>query len=227
MKTELPIFISLLFGATTIISVIWFYLAAKSKAFLPIIISWSVLISLIALSGFFLYTESMPPRFTLAVVPTFLMMLYLFFSERGQRFINGIDLKTLTFFNTIRIPVEIVLALLYHYGLISIFQTFEGINFDILSGITAPIVAYLFFIRKSISKNILLGWNIICLLLVLNVVITSILAAPTPFQQIAFDQPNIGILYFPFILLPAVVVPLVIFGHLVSISRLMKSSYSV
>ncbi|HLL95226.1 MAG TPA: hypothetical protein VK404_09645, partial [Spirosoma sp.] len=39
------------------------------------------------------------------------------------------------------------------------------------------------------------------------------LAAPTPFQQIAFEQPNIGILYFPFVWLPSVVVPLVLMAH--------------
>ena len=56
--------------------------------------------------------------------------------------------------------------------------------------------------------------NILCLFLLLNVVITAFFAFPTPFQKLAFDQPNIAILYFPFNLLPTVIVPMVLFGHL-------------
>ena len=41
-------------------------------------------------------------------------------------------------------------------------------------------------------------------------------------QQFAFSQPNIAILYFPFSLLPACVVPLVALAHLVAIRRLLR-----
>jgi len=61
---------------------------------------------------------------------------------------------------------------------------------------------------------------VMCLLLLLNVVITAIFAIPSPVQKIAFDQPNIAVLYFPFNLLPTIVVPLVLFAHCVAIKRL-------
>ncbi|MDZ7899625.1 MAG: hypothetical protein U5N85_16590 [Arcicella sp.] len=70
------------------------------------------------------------------------------------------------------------------------------------------------------SKKTLLAWNVICLILLLNIVINAAPSAPLPIQQFAFDQPNIAILYFPFNLLPSVVVPLVLFSHLVAIRRL-------
>jgi hypothetical protein len=77
-------------------------------------------------------------------------------------------------------------------------MTFEGTNFDLFSGITAPIVAYLAYRTTKENKKLLLWWNIICLLLLLNVVITAVFAFPSPFQKLAFDQPNIAVLYFPF-----------------------------
>tara|TARA_R110002096_G_scaffold209585_1_gene396758 strand:- start:1620 stop:1829 length:210 start_codon:yes stop_codon:yes gene_type:complete len=46
------------------------------------------------------------------------------------------------------------------------------------------------------------------------------LSAQTPFQQLAFDQPNIGVTYFPFVWIPAVIVPIILFSHLVSIRQL-------
>jgi hypothetical protein len=65
-------------------------------------------------------------------------------------------------------------------------------------------------------------WNFICLGLLLNIVINAILAAPFPFQQFAFDQPNRGVLYFPFIWLPGFIVPAVLLSHLVNIRQLLS-----
>jgi hypothetical protein len=101
-------------------------------------------------------------------------------------------------------------------------MTFEGRDFDIVSGITAPVIYYFVFVKKTLSKKILLAWNFICLALLLNIVLNAVLSVPTAFQQFAFDQPNIAILYFPFNLLPAVVVPLVLLSHLVAIRKLLN-----
>ncbi|MFY7909091.1 MAG: hypothetical protein ACOVO2_06045, partial [Emticicia sp.] len=78
------------------------------------------------------------------------------------------------------------------------------------------------FVKKTLSHKILLSWNIMCLLLLINIVFNALLASPVPFQQFAFEQPNIAILYFPYNLLPSMVVPLVLFSHLVAIRRLLK-----
>jgi hypothetical protein len=40
----------------------------------------------------------------------------------------------------------------------------------------------------------------------------------------AFDQPNIAILYFPFVWLPSVVVPGVLLAHLVSLRKLFQKA---
>jgi len=221
---NLPTFISILFGLTALGTIIWFYFATKSKTFLAIAIGWTILQSILGLTGIYQDTEMIPPRLMLfGIFPTLVLIAATFLTAKGKSFIDKIDLKTLTYFHSIRIPVEIVLSLLFHYGVMSVYMTFEGTNFDLFSGITAPIVAYLAF-RTTTNKRLLLGWNILCLLLLLNVVITAIFAFPSPFQKLAFDQPNIAVLYFPFNLLPAVVVPTVLFGHLVAIRQLTKNN---
>ena len=102
-------------------------------------------------------------------------------------------------------------------------MTFEGYNYDILSGITAPIIYYLAFVKKRIGKRGLLIWNIACLGLLLNILTIAVLSAQTPLQQLAFDQPNIGVTYFPFVWLPTVIVPIVLYAHLASIRQLLYS----
>lgn len=100
-------------------------------------------------------------------------------------------------------------------------MTYGGSNFDIIAGITAPIIFFLYYKRKSISKSVLLIWNIMMLILLFNVIITAVLSAPIPFQQLAFDQPNVGVMYFPFIWLPGTIVPLVMLSHFANIRYLL------
>src|SRR4030095_6487987 len=99
-------------------------------------------------------------------------------------------------------------------------MTFSGRNFDVLSWLTAVFVYYFAFEKRRLGYKAMLVWNVACLLLLLNIVINAILAAPFTFQKFAFEQPNIAVLYFPFTWLPACVVPLVLFAHLAAIRKL-------
>ncbi len=148
-------------------------------------------------------------------------MIVCFNTAKGKAMLDHLDIKTLTLFSVIRIPVEIVLFFLFEHQTIPQLMTFEGRNFDILSGLSAPIIYYVCFMRQKINKNILLIWNIACLALLLNIVINAILSIPSSFQLFAFDQPNIAIAYFPFVLLPAYLVPLVLLSHLASIRQIL------
>jgi hypothetical protein len=218
---NLPSYISILFGFTTILTAWLFYKAAgNSKPVLLIILIWLAVQALIAGSGFYTVTDTLPPRFLLLVLPPLLVIAGLFMSPKGRKFIDGLDLKSLTILHTIRIPVELVLFFLFTYKAVPELMTFEGRNFDILSGITALVIFYFAFIRKQLSLKIILIWNVICLGLLVNIVGNAILSAPFPFQQFAFDQPNIAVLYFPFIWLPCCVVPLVLLSHLAAIRQL-------
>jgi hypothetical protein len=100
-------------------------------------------------------------------------------------------------------------------------MTFEGRNFDIIIGLTAPLMAYLYY-KKIIGEKLLLVWNIIGLLFILFIFINGMLSAELPFQIFAFDQPNVAVEYFPFVLLPALIVPMVIWTHMTDIFLLRK-----
>jgi hypothetical protein len=100
-------------------------------------------------------------------------------------------------------------------------MTFTGRNFDILAGLSAPIVAYFVFTKKLWTTKVILVWNFISLGLLINIVINALLSAPSPFQQFAFNQPNIAILYFPFSWLPTFIVPVVLFCQIASIRQLL------
>ncbi|MBC7486965.1 MAG: hypothetical protein H7282_09470 [Cytophagaceae bacterium] len=220
---HLPLFTGIFFGLTTCTTVLFFYRATHySKTVLSVLVIWLAIQAVIALTGFYTVTDVMPPRFPLLIAPALLFILLLFVTRRGGLFLDQLDLQTLTILHIVRIPVELILYWLFLFRVIPEVMTFEGLNLDILSGLTDPLVFYFTFIKKRLSPKILLIWNIICLGLLFNIVAYAVLSAPTPFQQLSFDQPNIAVLYFPFIWLPCCVVPLVLLSHLASIRLLLK-----
>ena len=222
--TNLPAYIAIVFALTTLLTVFIFYKATKkSSATLIVLGVWLILQSLIGLSGFYTTTDTVPPRFLLLIGPPLLFIITLFLTNRGKAYLDSLDLKTLTLLHVIRVPVEMVLLWLSIHKMIPELMTFEGRNFDILSGLTSPFIYYLGFVKKELNNRVILAWNFICLGLLINIVANAILSVATPFQKFAFDQPNIGILYFPFNALPACVVPLVLLAHLVAIRQLLAS----
>lgn len=212
------------FGLTLIATIYFFYKATpKSNGFLILIGTWLVVQSVIGISGFYTVTNTSPPRFQLLLLPPLIFTIVQFSTKRGRLFIDSLNLRVLTIIHIVRIPVEIVLYWLLAAKAVPELMTFEGRNFDIISGVTAPLIYYFGFVKNQLPKSILIVWNILCGGLLLNIIITGMLSAPTPFQQFGFEQPNIAVLHFPFMFLPACIVPLVLFSHLSSIRLLVIS----
>jgi hypothetical protein len=234
MIENLPSYISTIFGLTTLatlfqFSLVLFYSKAeetRSKITNIIVCITIWLLVQMIISYKYFYSEntlSFPPRFVLLVLPALVTILLLFITKSGRRFIDSLPLLNLTYLHIVRIPVELVLYWLFLNKKVPELMTFAGRNFDIFSGITAPLVAFFGIKKNFFGKKILLAWNIICLALLLNIVVNAVLSAPFVFQKFAFDQPNVAVLYYPFTWLPCFIVPVVLFCHLASIRILLNS----
>ena len=189
-----------------------------------IIATWMIIQSVIASTGFFSVINTFPPRLIMLIALPLIGIAIMFFTPKGRSFIERFDVKRLTFLHTIRIAIEVVLFWLFLNKTMPRLMTFEGRNFDLLSGLSAPLVYYFGFVKRRLTTKQMLAWNFICLAILLFTVSNAILSAPTPFQKFAFEQPTVAVLYFPFVWLPGIVVPLVIFSHLITIRALMKAA---
>lgn len=234
MIENLPTYIPLTFGLTTVATLFLFVWTIKNsnseltrKKAMPIFIGLTIWLTIQAIltlkntynSG----TTTFPPKIILTgILPTILTIILLFATYRGRQFIDSLPLKNLTYLNIVRIPVEIILFWLFLNKAIPELMTFEGRNFDILAGVSAPIIAYFELTKTKLNKKTILIWNFICLGLLVNIVVNALFSAPSPIQKFAFDQPNIAILNFPFSWLPTFIVPIVLFGHLTSIRQLLN-----
>lgn len=231
MIENLPGYISVTFIITAFLTVGFFLYAVRhtvfhtlsAKIFSFLLAFWMIFQAVMSLGGFYLQTDAIPPRLlAFGVFPAFLTVI-LYFVFARQNFIDKLSLKILTLLHVIRIPVEVVLFWLFEQKLIPQLMTFEGRNLDILSGLTAPIVYFLAFRGGKTNRPLLIVWNLLALGLLVNIVTHAILSFPFPFQQMAFDQPNRAVLYFPYVWLPTIIVPLVLFSHLIALRQLFKT----
>ena len=189
-----------------------------------VLVTWIIIQNLLSLSGFYLASFALPPRALLILLPPILAMIIFFVFFSRSSYFQSVSLKTLTHIQLFRLPLEVfVLSSLALAGYVPDIMTYYGRNFDVIVGITAPIMAYFYFNKQALSWKALLVWNIVSLLLLFNVTSHAVLAMPYPdIQVFAFEQPNIGVFYFPYIWLPALLVQVAYFCQIASIIKLIR-----
>ncbi|MEQ1643605.1 MAG: hypothetical protein ABL959_09205, partial [Pyrinomonadaceae bacterium] len=215
-----PGYVSIVFILTTFASVAFLLQTAKyvglntlpSRILVFLLPLWIISQTILSVGGFYQRTDSLPPR--LAVFGAFpaLLLIATFFIFFRKSFVEKLPLGLMTMLHAVRIPVELVLYWLFVAGALPQVMTFEGRNVDIVSGILAPIIALVAFRGGRTNKWLLIGYNLLGLGLLINIVTIAILSAPFPFQSMSFDQPNRAVLFFPYIWLPTIVVPIVLFS---------------
>jgi hypothetical protein len=184
---------------------------------------WAIVTGIMARKDFFLDSTSVPPiLFLYGILPALLLIITYFIFFRAS-FIQRLSLQKLTLLHIARIPVEFTLLWLFMYGQVPQVMTFEGRNFDILSGILAPAVYLIAFRSPTPKRWLLIAYNVIGLVSLANIVTIAIMALPSPMQSIAFDQPNRAVRFFPYIWLPTIIVPIVLFCHLAALWKLAKT----
>jgi hypothetical protein len=231
---QIPPIISSLFGLLTLAVLMLFYRVVKnsnvskirsqaSPIFIGLAI-WTVLQGVLAYTNVYNSDlQTLPPKIALfGILPAFFTIVGLFLTPKSRAFIDSLPLKNLTWLHIVRVPVEFGLYFLAAQKMLPELLTFEGRNFDIFAGLTAPFVAYFGVTKGKMSRRALLIWNLLCLGLLLNIVFHAFLSVPSPLQKFGFDQPNLAVLNFPVSWLPTIIVPLVLFSHLAALRQLLK-----
>jgi len=227
---EIPPYINLVFVATTIATFGFMAYSVKTSfgkeksnfpiAYIVLIVTWLSLTVLLAKDLFFYDLDFMPPKIFLFVAFFLLISLIPFFTNQGRKMLKNMPITSLTYLHIIRVPVEIVLWWLFLEGKVPEDMTFEGVNYDILSGITAPFAALFLVGGKTKFRIGAIIWNFVALGLLFNVVIRAIMATPFFYNPTLFETPNVAVLFAPFVWLPTFIVPLVLVAHLISLYQL-------
>lgn len=194
----------------------FYYGTGKNRSIQIPLTIWVIVIAISSYLGFWENTTSFPPRMILLFLSIIGLVVFLF----RQIEVTDIQEGWLTSIHILRIPVELTLLELFLAGQLPEIMTFQGWNYDIVLGITAIPLLVMRWFKVQLSPTLLRYWNIFGIVLLAIIVTIAILSAPTPLQQLAFEQPNRAVTQFPYTFLPAVVVPLVFLSHLLTLKRL-------
>ncbi len=156
--------------------------------------------------------NTVPPRLMMLVAVMTLITIWVAFSKVGDLLLT-LGPVALIGFQVFRVPVELFLHKMYTLGVIPVQMTYAGLNYDIVAGLTAPVIAWLFW-KKRIGRTGVLIWNIVCLALLLNIVTIAVLSAPVPFRVFMNEPANTFVTHFPYVWLPTLLVQAALFGHL-------------
>ena len=184
---------------------------------LTILIAWVAYTGALGYSGALASADA--PRIALILVPTLVGVLLLAISDAGRTLALSIPLSLLIGAQTFRVIVELFIHQLWSVGLMPRMLTYEGANFDILAGLSAPVVAWL-VARGRLSSRLALAWNVLGLVLLANIVGRAILTTPA-LQVLVTEVPNRAVGTFPFTFIPGVMAPLALALHVLAIRALL------
>lgn len=182
---------------------------------------WMALTAALASSGLLGDFERRPPPLVILVAATFGIATVIAFSGFGTRLMRGLPLAWLVGFQGFRFPLELVMHRAAEEGVMPIQMSYSGQNFDIVSGVTAIVVAWSLSLGYA-GKRTLWLWNILGSVLLVNILVVAILSLPT-FAAWGPNQLNLWITHPPFVWLPTVLVPLALIGHLLLWRTLLRA----
>lgn len=171
---------------------------------------------------------TVPPTMGVVIVLSLAIALRIGLSGAGRTIAAGVPLAVLVGVQGFRFPLELLLHRAYSEGLMPVQMSYSGRNFDIVTGITAIVLAAaLWLAPQRVSPKLVLAWNVLGLGLLLNVLTIAVLSMPTPLRVFMNEPSNAWIAQPPFVWLPAVLVVAALAGHVVIFRHLKSASRSV
>lgn len=184
---------------------------------------WLSLAIVLATQGFFRTGPEAPaPRIAYALIPFILGYGVLFVSPTFRRLVAEIPPQWIIGLQANRLLGGLFLVA-YAQGqlpLPALMAIPAGVG-DLLVGLAAPVVAYLFIAKHRNARRIGVLWNMAGIIDLLIAVATGVLTSPGPFHFLALETPNLLMSAYPFAIIPAFGVPVWVLLHFFSLRGLM------
>lgn len=189
--------------------------------YLAIGLAWLVYVLVLSKAGV-LDNFNLPPRVPLLIVfPTIIASVILTGRQTFRSVLEKSPLHLPVFLTSFRILVELLIYGAYRNGVFPQRVTFEGLNYDILVGLSALVVGVLLF-KGKLPLRALLVWNVLSLM-VLAVTVYSFMSTYYLSDYVQ-STGNTEFIRIPYLLLAAVLLPIAVFLHIVSIRQVLASS---
>lgn len=187
--------------------------------------AWLGLTSALALSGVLAEWTSRPPRVGWLPLAAMVMLVSLSRTTYATRLILEMPATWPLALQSFRILVELGLLWLWQEGRAPIQVTFEGRNFDIVAGATAPLLAAAVYAHglRTWAVPLVLLWNVVGLGLLANIMFTAAASIPGPMQVPWPGGTFEALATWPVVWIPSFLAPVAVFLHVVSIRQVLAA----
>jgi hypothetical protein len=187
-------------------------------------IVWLGAAAALALSGALAVWTAFPPRWPLLPTTALGTLVLLGLTPTFRRLLAEIPPWQPVALQAFRAGVELAFWRLHAEGFAPVQVTFEGRNFDALVGFTAPgVAAGIAF--GWVGPRMTIAWNLFGLAMLINAIGTVATSTPGPLHLNWAGEPFAAIATWPAIWIPALLAPIGIFLHLLSIRQVLGHSY--
>lgn len=185
--------------------------------------SWLALTAALALSGVLARFDARPPPLLPFMVGVIGAALALGFSRAGERLARELPLAWLVGIQGFRLPLELVMHRAAAEGVMPVQMSFSGWNFDIVTGVTALVVAAAIAGGRA-PRALVVAWNALGLTLLAAIGAIAVASVPAIHAfGAAPERLNTWVSYFPYVWLPAGPVAFALAGHVVVGRRLART----
>lgn len=191
-----------------------------------ILSAWLTYIVAISFTGIFT-NETLPPRIPLLLVlPTFIFFIYFFTNRKFKDVIANTPASWPVYIQVFRVGVELLIWGSVLNGVLPKAASFEGYNYDIVIGITAPIAGYFLIKNGRPKKWMLLAWNVAGLA-TLAIVVFILISYAYNYRWWGQSESILskGFGLYPYTFLAGFLMPVAVFMHIFSIIKTLKFKY--
>lgn len=195
--------------------------ASSSLAVGIFLAGWLALAMALGMQGFFLPSpDEQIPSIAYSAIPLVIGIGFLFASTAFQKTIDAMPQHWIIGVQIYRILGIDFLILYFQQQIPGVFAIPAEMG-DVLIGITAPLVAFLYLKKHAWSRGLAIFWNFAGIFDLTLAVALGVLSSPGPLQLLSMQSPNELITAFPLVLIPTFAVPLSILLHIYSLRVLL------
>lgn len=181
----------------------------------------------LSFTGFLSFFDVVPKTYLPFVSSSFgfvIPLIGLYYVYKSQKITKIVMKMTKQWFVNIhflRVFVELTLWFMFTDGIVPKQMTYEGYNFDLVFGLSAPFIAYRCFKSKEWPVRIALVWNVLGIISIVWYSVIALLSTEGPLLIFTNADPNRLAIQFPFIWLPTFIAPFFLFMHFVSVKQIL------
>jgi hypothetical protein len=175
--------------------------------------------------GWFTRLDLLPPPFVVMNFMILSVVLLVGLGKPGRALADSLRVETLVALQIFRLPLELLMLRAALLQIMPMEFSMLGYNLDVLTGLGALLITLYCARTRSLPTTVIWAWHLMGMACLAAIAVLAVLTSPNVHAFGAAPQHiNSWVLYFPYSLLPSVLVSVAVLGHVLLTRKLLSRS---